>query len=705
MPHSARDSVGASGLTIKVILTGVFSAIALLLLSSAGWSLWSGWQSYRTAAHIQDVSAVDKLVFQAMQALRNDRSVLNRALLAAEPGDTEVRAEIDELHGIAAAALTEALAAITAGDLPDRDQWQGKLQASAAKYDALYQQGLADFAKPVNQRDEKLRKEYYGYAADFVEELGLASNAFAGSIRLADPVIDQLLTARKLSWIVRDTDSTFRRQIEDALLAGELSQEMREKAIDAAARVETGWEGLVSVLDTGATRPELVAARVEIERVYHGDFAPKRDAIFEQLVAGDKVEMTAKEWRSFSKPPADLLKGFVTLVVKAAQSHAADRTAQLRLGLIAHGLVVIAAIGLCAFGLSVVGRRVIRPISALTQAMSNLATGDTSAEIPGLGQRDEIGAMASAVEVFKANAVERQRLELAQQAELAARQSRAKVVEELISNFDTKIKDVLNTVTGAASQLNGTAQEMTGAAAESAEKATAVAAASEQASANVKTVAVATDELTKSTNEIGQQVTMSQNIARQAVTEAERTNGTVAGLVETAAKVGEVVELINSIASQTNLLALNATIEAARAGDAGKGFAVVASEVKNLATQTAKATDEIAQQIQAMQSVSGDAANAIKGIGGTIVRIDEIAAAISAAVEEQNVATSEIAGNVQQAARGTEEVSGNIVQVNEAATRTGASAQQVLTASRELTQQAETMRNMVLQFLAEMRAA
>jgi methyl-accepting chemotaxis protein len=211
--------------------------------------------------------------------------------------------------------------------------------------------------------------------------------------------------------------------------------------------------------------------------------------------------------------------------------------------------------------------------------------------------------------------------------------------------------------------------------------------------------------LAKSTQEIGQQATLSQNIARQAVSEAERTNTTVAGLVETAAKVGEVVELINSIAAQTNLLALNATIEAARAGEAGKGFAVVASEVKSLANQTAKATEQIAGQIQAMQSVSGDAASAIKSIGGTIKRVDEIAAAIAAAVEEQNAATSEIAGNVQQAAQGTEEVSGNIVQVNEATSRTGSSAQQVLSASQELSRQAEAMRGMVLTFLSEIRAA
>ena len=697
--------VRASGLSIKTILTGVFGAVALLLVASSGWSLWHGWRNYEIARHIEETSAIDKLVFQAMQALRDDRSGLNRAMLSEEPIDAEGRQDLDKAYKNAATKLATALAAIAGGDLPDRDQWLARLQQGAAKYDGLYSQGLASLDTPFAERNMDLRKEYYGYAADFVDDLSEASADFAGSIRLVDPVIDQLLAARSLSWIVRDQDSTFRRQIEDALIAGELTQGAKEKAIDANGRVETAWDMLLSVLDASETRTEVQEAIAGIKQGYFAEFAPKRDEIFEKLVAGEKLAMTSKEWREFSKPPSDLLKGFVVLVVDIAQTHAAERTAAYRTGLMMDALLVLAALLLCGLGLYVVGRRVVRPISNLTTAMSALAQGNISVEVPGLDHKDEIGAMAAAVEVFKENAVERQRLEAAQQAELAARQQRAKTVEALISTFDDQIKDVLNTVTGAASQLNGTAQEMSGAAADSAEKATAVAAASEEASANVKTVAAAAGELTKSTHEIGQQVTMSQSIARQAVTEAERTNGTVAGLVETAAKVGEVVELINSIASQTNLLALNATIEAARAGDAGKGFAVVASEVKNLATQTAHATEKIARQIQAMQAVSGDAANAIKGIGSTIVRIDEIAGAISAAVEEQNVATAEIAGNVQQAARGTEEVSGNIVQVNEAASRTGASADQVLSAALDLTQQAETMRSMVLKFLAEMRAA
>ncbi|HVJ42938.1 MAG TPA: HAMP domain-containing methyl-accepting chemotaxis protein [Dongiaceae bacterium] len=695
----------ASGLSIKFILNGTVGAIALLLVTISGWSLFEGWRSYQTAEHIEAVTTVDKLVFQAMQAMRNDRSSLNRALIDAEPDNKEARDDVDSMKAIAVPALAAALEAISHGDVPDHDRWLTKLQQGAQQYDNLRRQAEAALQLPVAQRDDTIRKTFYAYAATYVDGMGDASAAFAGSIRLVDPVVDQLLAARDLSWTVRDSDSRYRRQIEDALIAGNISAASRQKATDAHAELDTAWDALQSALNADQTAQELTTAVAGIKKGYFADFAPQRDTVFEALSSGQKTEMTAKQWRSLSKPPSELLKSFVNLVVDVIQKHAASRVTQLRLGLLLDIAFLAAAVALCLFGFTIVSRRVVRPMSSLTRAMAVLAEGDLSVAIPGTDRRDEIGSMAAAVGVFKENAVQRQRLEAEQQAEVAAKQLRAEAVEQLISGFDAKIKGVLDTVSAAVVELNGTAQQMTGSAADSAEKATAVAAASEEASANVKTVAAATDDLAKSTQEIGQQASMSQNIARQAVSEAEHTNGTVAGLVETAANVGKVIELINSIASQTNLLALNATIEAARAGDAGKGFAVVASEVKNLANQTAKATDQISEQILAMQSVSSAAANAIKGIGGTINRIDEIAAAIAAAVEQQNTATAEISGNIQQAARGTEEVSGNIVQVNEVASRTGASARQVLVASQDLTREAEAMRSMVLDFLAAMRAA
>jgi methyl-accepting chemotaxis protein len=283
--------------------------------------------------------------------------------------------------------------------------------------------------------------------------------------------------------------------------------------------------------------------------------------------------------------------------------------------------------------------------------------------------------------------------------------ARAARVNELTQAFDTSISNVLRSVSSASTELRATASSMTATAEETSSQATAVAAATEEASTNVQTVAAASEELASSVTEISRQVAQSAAIAQKAVEEADRTNVTVQSLYDGAASIGDVVKLINDIASQTNLLALNATIEAARAGEAGRGFAVVASEVKSLAEQTAKATEQIGAQITSIQNSSSEAVTAIKGITSTISEMNEIASAIASAVEEQGSATQEIARNVQQAAAGTSEISANVVGVQQAAGDTGAAAHQVLQASGELSKQSETMRGEVEAFLSNIKAA
>ncbi|WP_207477268.1 methyl-accepting chemotaxis protein [Arenibaculum pallidiluteum] len=346
-----------------------------------------------------------------------------------------------------------------------------------------------------------------------------------------------------------------------------------------------------------------------------------------------------------------------------------------------------------------------RPVASITATMTHLAAGDSAVAIPGTERGDEIGGMAKALEVFKQNAIERDRLAAAEATERAAKERRSAAIEQLIQEFDSSVSSILRTVTSAATELDATANTMSSTAEQTNQQASNTATAARQASMNVQTVAAATDELSASINEISGQVARSTSIAGQAVSEAQQTNTRVQGLVEQAQRIGDVVQLINSIASQTNLLALNATIEAARAGEAGKGFAVVASEVKNLATQTAKATEEIASQISSMQTATSEAAVAITGIGGTIGSISEIATSIASAIEEQGAATGEIARNVQEAARGTELVTTNIAEVSHGATETGSAATQVLSAAGELARQSDMLKGEVDRFLAGIRAA
>jgi methyl-accepting chemotaxis protein len=347
-----------------------------------------------------------------------------------------------------------------------------------------------------------------------------------------------------------------------------------------------------------------------------------------------------------------------------------------------------------------------RPITVMTETMRRLAGGEMSAEIPGVDRKDEIGEMASAVLVFKDNALETDRMRHDQQkADRIAAEQRKQEMQKLADSFESAVGEIVETVSSASTELEASATTLTTTAERAQQLATAVAAASEEATTNVQSVASATEELSSSVNEISRQVQESTRVANEAVDQARTTNDRVSELSKAAARIGDVVELINTIAGQTNLLALNATIEAARAGEAGRGFAVVASEVKALAEQTAKATGEIGQQISGIQAATAESVGAIKQISGTIERLSEISQTIAAAVEEQGAATQEISRNVQQAAQGTHEVSSNITDVQRGAGETGSASSKVLSAARSLSSDSNRLKVEVAKFLDTVRAA
>jgi methyl-accepting chemotaxis protein len=387
-----------------------------------------------------------------------------------------------------------------------------------------------------------------------------------------------------------------------------------------------------------------------------------------------------------------------------AQHSVANEVASVeRASLIAGISVALLLIGTCVFSIFTIAR----PMRALSVSMEELAGGNFAVVLPGLGRKDEVGDVAGAVEKFKVVSEKKARDEAEakiKQDQIAAQQRKAEMMK-LADEFEGAVGEIVETVSSASTELEASATTLTATAERSQELTTAVAAASEEASTNVQSVASATEELSSSVNEISRQVQESARMATDAVGQARTTNDRVSELSKAAARIGDVVELINTIAGQTNLLALNATIEAARAGEAGRGFAVVASEVKALAEQTAKATGEIGQQITGIQAATQESVTAIKEISSTIERLSEISSTIAAAVEEQGAATQEISRNVQQAAQGTQQVSINITDVQGGAAETGSASSQVLSAAQSLSSDSNRLKLELGKFLNSVRAA
>jgi methyl-accepting chemotaxis protein len=468
-----------------------------------------------------------------------------------------------------------------------------------------------------------------------------------------------------------------------------VEREKRRFGVDLAVHgIDDGtFKVLASTFGDGA-----IATRAEMKSVLDGT-ALRRDGTLD----GRPVALYVGQIRNYAGQPVAVLE-----VIKDTTEYEAA-AASVRFNLIL-GVTVILLAGV--FLALMLGRGLSRPLTAITATMNYLSTGHTEVTIPGSERSDELGTIAKAVLVFKDSMIETERLKVEQELrkQRAAEERRAAVLD-LAARFESNIGGVVKAVAAAATELQSTAQSMAATSEETTRQASTVAVASEEATANAHNVASATEELSASIREIGEQVARSSGMIGDAVLQASQSNEQVRSLTDAAVKIGDVVKIISDIAGQTNLLALNATIEAARAGDAGKGFAVVASEVKALANQTARATEQIGEQIKAIQDASRTSARSIQAIAETIGRVNETSTTIAAAIEQQGAATREIAHSVDQAAQATQQVTYSISGVNDAASETGFAAAQVLTAAGELSGNGESLKRQLDEFLNEVRAA
>ncbi len=688
-------------MTIRTKLIVLMSLLGAMLVAVSGEQAVDAWLNRHHYVQTQGVNRVSDLLLTAAAAWAAERGTTNALVHnPAAVGDaqraaiTARRRQGDEAYTAAATLIAEL--GMT-GEIQDELDRVRTGQARVAELRREVDRVLAGSAMP----SPELVRDWFSAATTMImqsQELRVsAEQTITGTL---DPLVLDGFVIKHSLWEISEFAGRERGFMNGVIAAGRpLTTAQLQTVATFRGRVESAWATVRS------TRNHLghqtMAAIGEAERIYFRDFEQLRRAVYEASAAGQPYPVAATEW--FDRATAGiagLLEAQRRVTERTTEIIAADLASAQNFTLLHVVLLVVAfvIIGITGYVLS---RQVSRPLDKIIGTMGRLAEGDLSVEVPGIERHDEIGAMAQAVQVFKDNALARQRLESIQEAQSAARQRRAQTLDRLIQEFQQAVLGVVEGLAASATELRAGSESMSASAEETSRQAVGATSAADEARGNAEAVAAAVEELNSSIAEIGRQVAQSAKIASTAAEEARRTNLTVESLASAGVKIGQVVGLIEDIAARTKLLALNATIEAARAGEAGKGFAVVAAEVKALATQTATATDEISGQVAEMQSATGGAVDTIRSIGETVGRLNEIATMIASTVEQQTHAAEEIARNVHQAASGTGEVARIIAGVTEASEDTGRVAHQVQHEADELAKRGETLHHEVDGFIAK----
>ncbi|HEY4136437.1 MAG TPA: methyl-accepting chemotaxis protein [Alphaproteobacteria bacterium] len=707
MANISSRAASRRTLTLRMLVLGITSVLSLIVLALCANLLWSAYQQYSTAERIHEVQRISDTLVKSGDDWDDERVMTINAMRDPGPISDAAMAEIRKHRADAEATFAKGVAMLKAMK-GFKDQGDSLARTEEAKPKmASYRTALdANMAKPLNGRDPKLLTSWFNDMGAYISRTQLIRTRLEQSTVDIDGLFGILIGIEQTAWTGGEFLNREWFMMDAALDSGRpLSADEQGQSGGFRGRVEQALS-LLRNYTIADNAPEEFSK--EVERVDEQIIAPfnkRRAALLSASVKGGAYGITSDDWYKEVDRAHDALMGIAQKAQAAMARRANDLSGQAMWMMAQAGIVTLVGLLMAATGIWVAVARVSRPLSHITTAMTEIANGEKNAEVPFLDRGDEVGAMAQALDIFKQAAIEKDRLEVEQESQRVAQQQRQGRIENMIVGFDRQMQEVLNAVSSAATELQATAESMSGAAEETSRQATTVAAASEQASANVQTVAAAAEELAASVQEVGSQAVQSAQIAQNAVKQAAETDGKIDSLSDAVKKIGEVARLINDIASQTNLLALNATIEAARAGEAGKGFAVVASEVKNLASQTAKATEEISGQIGMVQAATSEVIQAITAVRNSISETNAVAASIASAVEEQSATTTEIAANTNQAASGTSEVSRNIEGMTIVASQTGAAANQVLSSASGLAQQAETLRKSVADFFEQVRAA
>ena len=688
-------------LSMKSVLGGTICVLGMLTIGTSVPDVWGGWTRRDNAIRVAELSRADAALFSALNEARVERSTTLAAMIRPGQADEVARRRIAERRASGEEAMGAALASLsraegTAGLIEALRQNRESMGALRARLDASLNQEVSDAAAIQEATRATLA---------YTEVLSRADAQIMGMIREAAPELGQVMTLKQAIWSARLAAGQIGGLNETLLAAGRAPTS--KEAADIAewhGRVRGNWDQVLDIAARPGTPEAVRQALLPLREAFPDSFLARQREIDGDLTAGRQA-MPLATFQQRSSDDVTAVSGVALVALRQLVARAEARAEEAGVTLAVNVMLLLLALVVTLGGLFLVLRRVIAPIGAMTGAMRRLSVGELEVEIPGLGRQDEIGCMAGALEVFRGSMVTARRLQEEQEAAHRAEQRRAEMLGQVVRGFEGQVGEMVGMLSAASTELEATAQGMSATARGTDEQAARVSVAAGDASQGVQTVAAAAEELSASIQEISRQVMQASAVTSRAVEGARRTDETMRALAESSGRIGDVVRLIADIAGQTNLLALNATIEAARAGDAGKGFAVVASEVKNLAAQTARATEEIGQQIAQVQAATQGAVGAIGEITRTIGEVSEATVTIAAAVEEQTAATAEIARTVQQTAQSTEVVTVSIGSVSQSAQETGQSAGEVLTAAGELSQRSERLRQQVLDFVEKVRAA
>jgi methyl-accepting chemotaxis protein len=693
-------------LSIRAVLGLVIGTMGLLLLIECSSALIESVGRDVAAHRVATLASASRNLFKTLMGLRLERGIQISGLASEGKIDSASDSDLQAYRRNSEEGYAESMTALQSIDVAGLPAVVTALRAAHDSVSSLRPKADSAIHQDRTGRDTALVQDYPKTTQAMLDAVLATSDLLEASMKLSDPVVDQFLSIKRAAWTTRLYLGSASVRTQTAVAAGKgWDQSDLTGWREDRARASLSWKQVQEAGTRSDTPKILVDGIAKGNNNFSGPYFDNLKSLTEKLVAGEPPGVAINDLRKSDTDSNAYVVDVVNLALDQMVARADSQANRAMRNLIVDSLLLAAALALACFGFLIVVRRVSSPILSLTTLIGRLAEQDYSVDIPTGTRAHEIGRMSQALIVLRENGRRAKAEELARAEEQKERERRAAALDALCRQFDGRVGGNLASVEKAVTQLEQASASMSDTAEHSSETSASVAAAAHEASTSVSTVAAATEELSSSVAEIGRQMTQSTQISAEAITKAAETDQSISGLATASQKIGEIIVMIHDIASQTNLLALNATIEAARAGEAGKGFAVVASEVKSLANQTAKATEEISQQIAQIQSMTEEAVGGVHAMSDVIREMGSITTGIAAAIEEQGAATSEIARNVHEVADAANRITSLMGNVSEAVSQSRMVAGEVRMSAESMKKQSADLKSEVAGFLEGVRTA